>query len=391
MPLANAFLRPEELGQESFFDLAAAFCLDCGMVQLLEQPACEKMFHAEYPFFTGSSQFMKNHFEKQALKILAKYPPSSDPFIVEIGSNDGTFLSHFTRHGVRHAGFEPAGGPAEIARAQGVQTVPSFFDAGSASDLAGQDGRADVIFAANVMCHMPNLHSVFEGVSRLLKPAGVFIFEDPYLGDVLSGTAYDQIYDEHVFLFSVRAVMGLARRHGMEVSDLEPVPVHGGSMRFTVNFKGSKPVSPRVDEALAVETQRGLDKAETFHQFRRRVEESRDALKNLLEDLKKKGKRVMGYAATSKSTTVLNYCGITPGLLESICDTTPAKQGKLSPGAHIPVVPYEDFKKNNPDYALLFAWNHRQEIFAKEAEFSRGGGQWILFVPEVQILGAGQS
>jgi methylation protein EvaC len=227
---------------------------------------------------------------------------------------------------------------------------------------------------------------VATGVQRLLKPDGVFIFEDPYLGDMIAKTSYDQIYDEHVFIFSANSVLRAFGTHGLDLVDVMPQTTHGGSMRYTLAPKGSRAVSPRVGEQLAKERAQGLDKAETYQRFKRNCENSRTLLMQTLENLRKQGSRVVGYGATSKSTTVTNYCGITAAQVAFISDTTPIKQGKLSPGAHIPVKPYAEFVRDYPDYALLFAWNHAAEILEKESAFIAEGGQWIIYVPEVKIV-----
>jgi methylation protein EvaC len=214
----------------------------------------------------------------------------------------------------------------------------------------------------------------------------VVLFEDPYLGDVIEKTSYDQIYDEHTFLFSVASVSHLFARYGMEIIDVEPQSTHGGSMRYVIARKGARPVSPKVAILREREQTLGLHLPATYERFRRNCESSREQLMALLHALKAEGKRVVGYGATSKSTTITNYCGITSDLVEFISDTTPIKQGKYSPGAHIQVRPYEEFVANYPDYALLFAWNHAAEIMEKEEAFRARGGKWIVYVPEVGVI-----
>ncbi|MFS8086243.1 MAG: methyltransferase C-terminal domain-containing protein, partial [Acidobacteriota bacterium] len=230
------------------------------------------------------------------------------------------------------------------------------------------------------------LHSVAEGIKILLKPEGVLIFEDPYLGDIIEKTSYDQIYDEHAFYFSVASLTHLFDRHELEIIDVIPQDVHGGSMRYVVAHQGAHQPSAAVGVQRAREASLGLHLPDTYDRLRRHIEHSRDELMALLRDLKHQGKRVAGYGATSKSTTVTNYCGITPDLVEFISDTTPIKQGKFSPGAHIPVRPYEEFAESYPDYALLFAWNHGEEIREKERAFQSAGGQWIVYVPKVNVI-----
>ncbi|MCD6024350.1 MAG: SAM-dependent methyltransferase [Fibrobacteria bacterium] len=387
MPIANGFLRPESVGEEYFFNLAVGFCPESRMVQLTELVDEARMFHENYAFFSSTSAYMARHFETFAGTVKGRYlAGGKDPFVVEIGSNDGILLRHFAGAGIRHLGIEPSANVAETARQKGIRTVSRFFNEDLARAIVAEHGQADAFLGANVMCHIPYLHSVVEGIRLLLKPGGVLVFEDPYLGDILSKNSFDQIYDEHAFYFSVASVDYLMAAHGLEVVNVEPQSVHGGSMRYTVAHKGALPVSPAVAEQRLKEEAQGLGRPETYEAFAGRVRKIRADLVALLTRLRRDGKRVTAYGATSKSTTVTNYCGIGPGLVESICDTTPIKQGKLSPGAHIPVVPYADFSNRHPDYALLFAWNHAAEITAKEGVFRERGGKFILYVPEVHLL-----
>jgi len=267
-----------------------------------------------------------------------------------------------------------------------MNVVTEFFDADLARRIVSDYGQADAILGANVMCHIPYLHSVVKGIQILLKPGGVVIFEDPYLGDIVQKTSYDQIYDEHAFYFSLGSISYLFELYGLEVIDIEPQDVHGGSLRYFISYKNAYQESPSVARYLEKEKRMGLHQEETYEKLGRRVEGSKDELVGLLQALKKQNKRIVGYGATSKSTTVLNYCNITPELIEFISDTTPIKQGKFSPGVHIPVRAYQHFEKNYPDCALLFAWNHRKEIMEKEKRFRSLGGKWIVYVPKVMVL-----
>lgn len=387
MPIANGFLKEEEFSAEYFFEMEAAFCERCGAFQLVQQPDANLMFHANYAFFSSLSKHMQLHFQAYAELVIERVCMGrKDPFVVELGSNDGIMLRHFKNAGYRHLGIEPSENVANVARSQGIQTLSEFFDLTLAERLVAENGHADAVICANVMCHIPDINGVAAGMARLLKSDGILMFEDPYLGDMIAKTSYDQIYDEHVFIFSATSVAWAFGQHGLELIDVLPQITHGGSMRYVLGHKGIHSVSPEVAELLARERAQGLHQAKTYEQFRRNCESSRVALLGLLQRLHNERKRVVGYGATSKSTTVLNYCGIRPEHIEFISDTTPVKQGKFSPGAHIPVKPYEAFKQNPPDYALLFAWNHSAEIFEKEKAFQTGGGRWITFVPEVGIL-----
>ncbi len=386
-PLGNGFLQAKDFKDEYFFPMEIGYSEVSMMFQLIEQPAPEKMFHDHYAFYSSTSSFMAQHFKQFAQQVMQSgYLAKDDPFVVELGCNDGIMLKNFAEKSVRHLGIEPSLNVAQEANKQGVRTRSDFFTEELAEIIVREEGQADAFLAANVMCHIPDIVGVVKGIKKLLKPTGVVMFEDPYLGDVVAKTSYDQIYDEHVFLFSALSIQYLFGLHGMELIDVLPQKTHGGSMRYVLAHQGAHPVKDSVRQLIAKEKAQGLDRLATFDTFRANVEQSRSKLVALLKDLKAQGKRVAGYAATSKSTTILNYCGIGPDLIEYICDTTPIKQGKFSPGVHIPVVPYESFKSSPPDYAVLLAWNHAEEIMAKEKEYVAAGGKWIVHVPEVKVL-----
>lgn len=385
-PIANAFVTPDRFEGEFFYELTVGRCPRCHMAQLGELVDRSKLFHEEYAFFSGTSKGMAIHFEDLAREVKERHLRADDPFVVEIGSNDGIMLRHFAHLGMRHLGVEPSANVADVARAQGVTTISRFFDEVLAREIRAQHGHADALLGANVFCHIADIHSVIRGVRSLLAPSGVLVFEDPYLGDIVEKASYDQIYDEHVFYFSVLALERLLRMHQLELVDVTPQAVHGGSMRYTVRHRGAGTPSPAVADAIAREQAAGLDADATFDRLRERIERSREDLVALLRQVRSQGKRVVGYGATSKSTTVTNFCGITSDLVEYISDTTPIKQGKLNPGTHIPVRPYEEFRADPPDYALLFAWNHAAEIMEKERDFLTSGRRFIGYVPRVGFL-----
>jgi methylation protein EvaC len=386
MPIANGFLTPDQFADEYFFELAVGHCPRCSMVQLTELVDRERMFHENYAFFSSTSSWMQRHFAAFAGDVLENWIADDDPFVAEIGSNDGIMLRHFADRGIRHLGIEPSANVAEVARGRGVRTTTEFFDEDLARRIRDENGPVDAFLGANVMCHIPYMHSVVAGIRLLLKPKGVLIFEDPFLGDIIERTSYDQIYDEHAFYFSLGSLSHLFGMHGMEIVDAQPQEVHGGSMRWVVALQGAHPVRDSVRLLAEREAALGLATAECYDRFRANVEQSRDALTTLLRRSRAEGKRVVGYAATSKSTTVTNYCGIGPDLVEFISDTTPIKQGKFSPGAHIPVKPHAEFAARYPDYALLFGWNHRREIVENERAFREAGGRWIVYVPRVEVV-----
>jgi methylation protein EvaC len=386
-PLGNGFLTKNNFESEYFFDMSIGFSEKSLMVQLLNQPEQEKMFHDEYAFFSSTSNKMKEHFNEFANDVMDSiYIEKNMPFIIELGCNDGILLKNFAERRIKHLGIEPSKNVALRANEHGIETISMFFTEYLADEILTSHGKADAFLAANVMCHISDIISVIKGIKKLLKPTGVVMFEEPYLGDIILKNSYDQIYDEHVFLFSLFSVKFLFSLVEMDLIDATPQDTHGGSMRYVLAHKDAYPIKSSVGKLLDQEHAQGLDKFSTLANFKKNVEDSRKDLVNLLKELKSQGKSVAGYAATSKSTTILNYCGIGPELIDYICDTTPIKQGKFSPGMHIPIVPHEYFVKNPPDFAFLFAWNHAEEVMAKERAFVKAGGKWITHVPKVRIL-----
>ena len=385
MPIANAFSSKEELQNEYTFDMKVGFCENCNMVQLVEQPDRGKMFHENYAFFSSTSNYMINHFKTFANSVITLQGLNEKSFVVEVGCNDGIMLQNFLSNKIPCLGVEPSKNVANVAMEKGIEVITEFFDRPLAQHISKLHQKADAILSANVMCHIPYIHSIYDGVKSLLKEDGVFIFEDPYLGEIIQKTSFDQIYDEHVFLFSALSVSYLANMHDLELVNVEPQITHGGSMRYTIAHKGVKKVSQNVIKLINKEKKIGLDNQHAYTNFTNSIDKIKDALIELLSKLKNDKKKVVAYGATSKSTTVTNYFGITPELVECIYDTTPIKQNKYSPGAHIPVFPYNQFRDSNPDYVLLFAWNHAEEIMKKERDYMGNNRYWITYIPDVKV------
>ncbi|OYO15508.1 SAM-dependent methyltransferase [Enemella evansiae] len=385
-PLSDHFpRRPDE--QEYTYLLTFGVCESCAMVQMIGEVPRQLMFNADYPYLSSGSTTMRAHFEATAHKLLAAHVDAApSPFVAELGCNDGVFLEPVHRAGVSHLGFEPSSSVAQRARAKGLSVTEEFFEADSARSARERFGPAALIYGANTVCHIPYLNSVLEGVSELLDDTGVFVFEDPYLGDVVDKTSFDQIYDEHCFLFSATSVQAMAARVGLDLVDVERLPVHGGEVRYTLARRGSRAAAPAVAELIGHESATGLSTLPVLEGFARQVAENTAQLRAVISDLVSQGQRVVGYGATAKSATVLNYGGLGPQDLAYIVDTTPAKQGAFTPRTHIPIVSPDVFHADPPDVAVLFAWNHEAEIFQKETDFARGGGRWVRYVPTVSWI-----
>jgi len=379
MPLANGFLDKNKFKSEYFFEMEVGFSEDLSLFQLNDHPKPEKMFNKKYPFYTGSSKLMKLHFEKYANWITSNFLKSNSK-LIEIGSNDGTFLSNFRNSSVDFVGFEPSENVATKARKNNIKIVNNFFNTENIKILKNYINNTDIISASNVICHIPNLKNLILTVDKLLSKKGLFIFEEPYMGSMFEKVSYDQIYDEHIYMFSINSVKKIFELYNFELIDVLPQPTHGGSMRYVIARKKEHSINQRVAEGLLAEYKKDLDSIKSCLKFKKNCEISREKIVNKLKKYKNEGKKICGYAATSKSTTILNYCGIDKNIINFICDTTKEKIGKFSPGTHIPIVPISYFHRNLPDIAYLFAWNHKEEIFAKEKDFSNKNGKWISHV-----------
>ena len=376
MPIANGFLKRSEFIKEFFFEMEVGFNEDLGLFQLNDHPKPEKMFNENYPFFTGSSEYMKKHFENYA-NFLAKDYLKSGSKIIEIGSNDGTFLKNFKDSKNNIYGFEPSANVAKIALENGIPTLNDFFNPLNAKKLENFIGKTDVICASNVICHIPDLTELIKTIDLLLSSDGTFIFEEPYIGSMFEKVSYDQIYDEHIFIFSATAIKNVFKLYDFELIDILPQITHGGSMRYVIKRKNKSSLSGNVKDILENEKKKNIDNISSCLKFKKNCENSKMNIKSKIMQMKNNGKKICGYAATSKSTTILNYCGIGSEHIDYICDTTKEKIGKFSPGMHIPIKDMDYFYKNQPDSIYLFAWNHKDEIFEKEKNFK---GEWFSHV-----------
>jgi len=376
MPIANGFVKKENFNKEYFFEMEVGFNEELSLFQLNDHPKPEKMFNENYPFFTGSSEYMKDHFKEYADFVKKNYLNSNSK-IVEIGSNDGTFLKNFIDNKENILGFEPSNNVAEIAKNNQIPIVNEFFNTENAAKLKEFLGNTDLVCASNVICHVPDLNNLIESVDLLLSKFGTFVFEEPYLGSMFNKVSYDQIYDEHIFIFSATAIKNIFLRYNLDLVDAIPQITHGGSMRYVVKRKNTSSKSQSLTNVLNNEKKIKLDKIDSCLNFKKNCLISKEKINNKIDILKKKGNSICGYGATSKSTTILNYCGINSNHIDFICDTTKEKIGKYTPGTHIPVRDMSYFYNNQPDSIYLFAWNHKNEILQKEKEFK---GEWFSHV-----------
>ena len=378
MPIANGFLKENNFKKEFFFNLEVGFSKKISLFQLNDHPKPKQMFNINYPFFTGSSKGMIKHFKNYADWVKKNYGRDLNN-LIEIGSNDGTFLENFKKNKVNTIGFEPSKNVAILSKKKGIKTINKFFNFNNVKNLKKYKNNINIITAANAICHIPDLNSLLKGVNFLLNDNGLFIFEEPYLGSMYEKNSYDQIYDEHIYIFSVTSINKIVKYYGFELINAIPQKTHGGSMRYVIARKNKRNIDSNVKKLLKKEKKNNVNSYKGCIKFKKKCEISKKKIIDKLKKLKKRGKKIAGYAATSKSTTILNYCNIDKKFINYICDTTPEKIGKFSPGMHIPIVSMDYFKKNQPDVAFLFAWNHKKEILKKEKQFSKKG-KWIAHI-----------
>lgn len=371
-PIANGFLTKGQIEKEYFFSLRVGFDKETCLVSLMDFVDLDMMFNDDYAYRASMSKTMISHFQKASEVFKDSFSPKT---VLEIGSNDGVFIKNFSNETT--VAVEPCRNFSNLTNALGYKTYNMFWDKNSADVIKKDSGKKDLVFSANCMCHIPEIDSAFAAVSNILSRKGVFIFEDPSLSDMIERVSYDQIYDEHAHIFSVMALSKILERAGLEIFRVEKLKVHGGSHRIYACHKSMFPVESSVGRVIDFEKNLGLDTIETYTSFAKSVLNSKYSLLEELKAMKRSGKKIISYGATSKSTTIFNYCKIRKDIIDYIVDTTPEKQGKLSPGMHIPIVSPEEGFDESVDIAFLGAWNFSNEIIEKESNFCSRGGKFI--------------
>ena len=385
MPIANAFLKKKDFTNEYFFNLESVFCNNCKLFQLREQPSPNKLFHHNYAFFAETSKVMQKHFLDLSNELVKKFKLSKKDLVIEIGNNDGGMVNYLTKKKYNCIGVDPSKNVSDRARSKGVEMVNEFFNFNTSVKIKKKYGKAKYFLSANTLAHIPNINSVFEGIINLLDEDGVFITEDPYLLDVFKKTSYDQIYDEHVFIFSINSIMNLCKKYNLELIDLKKLPTAGGSMRYYIAKKGKYKADSNVKKFYNIEQNYKINSRQTLKNFKKNCEYSKNQINEFLNKYSK-NKQIVGYGSTSKSTTIFNYCKINTNQISYLTDTTPTKINKYSPGAHIPIYDYNYFKNNMPDICILLAWNHAKEIFSKEKNYFTKFGKWMVHYPAARFI-----
>lgn len=385
-PLANSFLKKEQLGDpEAMYPLRVVVCGQCRLVQLQDMVDPEIMFR-DYVYFS-SGMPASEHFRAYVRSIVDGFTSSAEDLVVDIGSNDGHFLSIVKELGRPILGVDPARNLAKAANEAGIPTIPEFFSASLAEDIVKQHGYPKVVVGNNVVAHIGNLHELVKGVKVLTGQGGVFVFEAPYLIDMFENLSFDTIYHEHLSYFSIFPLKKLFEQYGMDIFDVQVHPIQGNSIRVFVCQSGARPIQPSVQECLDKEKALGLqDGVEAYFALATKIANLKNEVVTVLKDLKQQGKSIVGYGAPAKGNTLLNYYGIGTDILDYVTEELPSKIGFYTPGMHIPVVPTAELRTNPPDYALLLAWNYKDVILKKEQAFRDQGGQFIMPIGSERIL-----
>ncbi|MFQ5923839.1 MAG: methyltransferase domain-containing protein [Anaerolineales bacterium] len=385
-PLANALVRQEDLDQiDPIYPLDLVLCPHCSLVQITETVPPEVLFR-EYAYFSSFSDTMLEHSRDLVEHLIRSRALSPESLAVEVASNDGYLLQYFQSAGVPVLGIEPAINIAKVAEEKGIATLAEFFDDDLAMHLSREGRLADVLIANNVLAHVANLHGFVEGVRILLKPGGTGVFEAAYVRDMIEYCEFDQVYHEHLCYYSLTALSHLFDQHELCVVDVERIPVHGGSLRVYVEHSDAAVSGHRVAELLMEEQAWGVLDKDSYSGFADRVRHRRQAILDLLADLKRRGQRIVGYGAAAKGSILLNTFGIDGDTLDYVVDRSTHKQGLYMPGTHLPICAPERLLEDKPDYVLMLAWNFADEILEQQAEYRKLGGQFIIPIPELRIL-----
>lgn len=386
-PLADRLAAPEDPPETDRTEpLAVAVCDDCALVQLTVTVPPDDLFGEGYPYYSSVSPALRAHFADAATTLATRYALQRPARVVEIASNDGAMLQHLAARGLTVLGVDPSPGPASSARDAGVPTLVAYFDAALARQLVQDGWSADLVYAANVLAHVPDPGDFLTGVAHLLAPGGRAVFEVGYLGDLVGGLAFDTIYHQHLCYFSLTSLEALLIRHGLRILDVERLTTQGGSLRVHAGSDGTP--SDAVAALRAEERRCGLVGGPALARFAVAVRTLRDRLNALLATLIADGASIAAYGAAAKATTLLAYCGIDDRTIAFVADLNPHKWGRRLGGSRLPIVPPGRLVEAMPSHVLLLAWNFADEIMAQQAEYRRRGGRFIVPLPAPRVIGA---
>ena len=381
-PLANNYLSKFKKKQIKY-KLKLFFNTKSKMVSISKRIPSEMMFTNNYPYRSSMSKTMQNSFYELSLEIKKKFKPKK---ILEIGSNDGALIKNFNKS--EAIGIEPCRNLAQITKKMGYVTYNNYWSQELAKKIGLKNEKIDLIYSANTLTHISDLNEVFKSISYLLSSNGILIIEDPSLLECIKKNSYDQFYNEHIYLFSAISVNSLLKKFNLEIFNIKNLETHGGSLRYYIKRVINKKItiSRNIKIQIKKEMIFGLHKFSTFKKFSQKVEKSKVKLLSILNSLKNKKKLVLGYGATAKAVTILNYCNINNDLICNFVDTTPEKINRYMPGKNIKILKYNPKILDKYHYVFLGAWNFKKEILNKEKRFLKNGGKFITHVPVPKIF-----
>jgi SAM-dependent methyltransferase len=381
-PLANNYLNYFKKNQTKY-NLSLFFNTKTKLVSISKRIPSKKMFNNKYPYKSSMSETMKKSFYNLSIEIKKRFNPK---IFLEIGSNDGALIFNFSKD--KAIGIEPCNNLAKLTRKKGFKTFNSYWNISTAKELRKKYKNFDLIYSANTITHISDLDDVFKAFSIALSDNGILIIEDPSLLECLKKVSYDQFYNEHIYVFSTLALKNILNEYNFELFDVKNLKTHGGSLRYYIKRKKNNiyKIKNSVQKQINKEVSFGLSKFSTYKRFALKTNRSKIELIKLLYKIKNSGNSIIGYGATAKVTTVLNYCNINNNLIDFFLDTTPDKFNKFIPGKKIKIYEYNKNYLNKINYILLGAWNFKKEIFKKEKKFIKGGGKFISHVPYPKIL-----
>ncbi len=386
-PPANAFVPAEKLDQrQDCFPLSILLCRTCGHVQLREVVDPEILYR-DYVYVSGTSPSFVKHFETYAAACWERAGGAAGDLVLEVGSNDGTLLKAFAALGARVQGVDPAREIARKAAADGIPTIPDFFSQQLADRIRAEMGEARIVAANNVCAHIDDLRGVVLAAESLLADGGVFVFEVSYRLDVIQDLLFDTVYHEHLDYHAVKPLDRFLRSCGLTPVRVDAVPTHGGSIRVYAQKGGDAVPDGSIDAFVEKEKQAGLYDPATYRAYSDRIAELGNSLRACIGEARSQGRRVAGYGAPAKTTTLMYHLGLGPEDLAYIVDDSPLKQGLFTPGLHIPVVSKARLAEDPVDDLLILAWNFAGPIMKNNAAFGEAGGRFIVPLPELEVIG----
>lgn len=367
--------------------LQLLWCSDCTLLQLSMTFPQTDMYGENYGYRSGLNASMVHHLSQIARRVEESCEPTANPVFLDIGSNDGTLLSHIHKPGAVKIGIDPTSAKFLDFYPEDVTAVPDFFSAEAFMDVAGRP--ADVVTAVSMFYDLPEPVAFAREVASILAPDGILLLEQSYLPSMLRTTSYDTICHEHIEYYSLATIEGILSQAGLRLLDVAFNRVNGGSFAITAARENSDRKS---DDVLlpwfrAQEARWALDTPEPFREFERKVYLHRRDLQSLIQGLVAAGNSVMGLGASTKGNVLLQFCDLGPELVSCIGEVNPEKFGKVTPGTRIPIVSEQEVRSARPDYLLVLPWHFREGIIAREREFLEGGGKLIFPLPEIEIVG----